>query len=717
MANITIISKQNGVGIVLPSGYVHIGDPDGDFVAEAGSITGYINIKRDIDDYYIAKELYYTSVKDSSGATIGTSGANCVSLLNSNYFNRTSKVQEIDNVNFQNTQAAGQALVLTDQNGSLRFSNEPITSSINGATGAITIASGNDNATVDTSGTTVTIEVDPQYIAETVKNVSGVTLAKGTPVKVTGAAGNTPEVIAADAATNYPAHFVLNEDLADDAEGMAIATGHINSVSVPDASIYTEGQEVFLGSSGGFTTTKPTGTNQIQKLGVILKVNTDNDTISGIIQGAGRVNDVPNIPRGNVWAGNSSGVATATDTAYIDIDNSRVGIGTSTPISSLQVAGAGYFSGETLADVGLDQAYYNVGLIIDEEDYILTKDGGSLRKLIGKTSDVIQIGQTNTSLIDGIALQPGTTDGYVSIYDNTTEYARFQSGKLGIGTTTPSEELHVVGQIKVDDGANPYTLPAADGSANYVLQTNGSGVVSWAQIDYTTDIANTPSIPVSGVDFDPVGTDNSTDLSVNANASDVLRINPGQILGAQDAGADKLAFWDDSASKLTYAAIGDNLTMTGATLSASVSSIPQSFSAPTNVGEFQDGARLIVDAYGTSPSATAGNLVNLAATNVSNVGAQSAAAAATGMLLVVTDAGTGDELLIEGVVKLSTTTTTALLPTTAKKGAPVYMSTTVGAVTTTAPSTAGDFVRVVGYVVDATNRTIYFKPDNTWLEL
>jgi len=335
MANITIISKQNGVGIVLPSGYVHIGDPDGDFVAEAGSITGYINIKRDIDDYYIAKELYYTSVKDSSGATIGTSGANCVSLLNSNYFNRTSKVQEIDNVNFQNTQAAGQALVLTDQNGSLRFSNEPITSSINGATGAITIASGNDNATVDTSGTTVTIEVDPQYIAETVKNVSGVTLAKGTPVKVTGAAGNTPEVIAADAATNYPAHFVLNEDLADDAEGMAIATGHINSVSVPDASIYTEGQEVFLGSSGGFTTTKPTGTNQIQKLGVILKVNTDNDTISGIIQGAGRVNDVPNIPQGNIWAGNSSGVATATDTAYIDIANSRVGIGTTTPSEKL----------------------------------------------------------------------------------------------------------------------------------------------------------------------------------------------------------------------------------------------------------------------------------------------------------------------------------------------------------------------------------------------
>jgi hypothetical protein len=139
--------------------------------------------------------------------------------------------------------------------------------------------------------------------------------------------------------------------------------------------------------------------------------------------------------------------------------------------------------------------------------------------------------------------------------------------------------------------------------------------------------------------------------------------------------------------------------------------------APTNAGEFQAGARLINDIYGTSPSATAGNLVNLAATNVSNVGAQSAAAAATGMLLMVTDAGTGDELVVEGVVRLSSTTTTALLPTNAKKGAPVYMSTTAGAVTNTAPSTAGDFVRVVGHILDATNRTIYFKPSVDWIEL
>ena len=422
------------------------------------------------------------------------------------------------------------------------------------------LTSGNDNASVSVDNGDLKIEVQPRYIYETVKNVTAGTLTKGTPVKVTGAAGNTPEVIAADAATNYPAHFILLEDISADSTGGAISHGHINQVSVPDASIYSEGDALYLASSGGWALAKPTGTNQIQKLGVVLKVDTVSDTISGIVQGAGRTNDIPNIPNGQAWIGNSSGVATPT----------------------------------TLATVATSGAY--------------------------------------------------------------------------------------------------------------------------------SDLSGTPTIPTSGVDFDPVGTDNSTDVSINANANDVLRMNAGQILGAQDAAADKLVFWDDSAGKLTYATIGTNLTMTDTTLSASgggggAANMSQTFSAPTNPGEFQNGARLVVDAYGTNPAATAGTLSFFGNTAAAAVGAQSAAAAATGMLTVVTDAGDSDELLVEGVVKMSTATTTTLLPTTAKKGVPVYMSTTAGAVTTTAPSGTGEFVRVVGHVVDATNRTIYFKPDNTWLEL
>lgn len=47
-------------------------------------------------------------------------------------------------------------------------------------------------------------------------------------------------------------------------------------------------------------------------------------------------------------------------------------------------------------------------------------------------------------------------------------------------------------------------------------------------------------------------------------------------------------------------------------------------------------------------------------------------------------------------------------------GVPLYVSTTPGSMTTTAPSSNGDYVRIVGYAIDAD--TIYFDPDKTWIE-
>jgi hypothetical protein len=46
-------------------------------------------------------------------------------------------------------------------------------------------------------------------------------------------------------------------------------------------------------------------------------------------------------------------------------------------------------------------------------------------------------------------------------------------------------------------------------------------------------------------------------------------------------------------------------------------------------------------------------------------------------------------------------------------GLPLYLSNTAGDFTTTAPTGAGDYVRVLGYKV-ATN-VVYFRPDNTWI--
>jgi hypothetical protein len=130
----------------------------------------------------------------------------------------------------------------------------------------------------------------------------------------------------------------------------------------------------------------------------------------------------------------------------------NVGIGTTSPLQTFDLNGVAYFRGGTAADFGVGDIPSDTAIIIDEGDYIYTRDNNNLRKLIGKSgSDIIYIGQTGTSLIDGISLQAGQS-GYVSIVNGDNgEYARFTGGSLGIGTTSPSQKLEVNGNVKADN--------------------------------------------------------------------------------------------------------------------------------------------------------------------------------------------------------------------------------------------------------------------------
>jgi hypothetical protein len=136
-------------------------------------------------------------------------------------------------------------------------------------------------------------------VYEEVKNVSGGFLAKGTPVHVTSSVGNTNEVIAASASVpdTMPATFILDQDLNDQEEGLGIVIGFINGVNTTP---FKEGQVVYVGENGGYTGTKPTGSSLIQNLGVVTKVAVNG---SGIVLGAGRSNDVPNLLNGEIFFG------------------------------------------------------------------------------------------------------------------------------------------------------------------------------------------------------------------------------------------------------------------------------------------------------------------------------------------------------------------------------------------------------------------------------
>tara|TARA_R100001163_G_C5036784_1_gene175771 strand:- start:6 stop:1241 length:1236 start_codon:yes stop_codon:yes gene_type:complete len=81
---------------------------------------------------------------------------------------------------------------------------------------------------------------------------------------------------------------------------------------------------------------------------------------------------------------------------------------------------------------------------------------------------------------------------------------------------------------------------------------------------------------------------------------------------------------------------------------------------------------------------------------------------ATRMLAVALGSNSGTSgMLLQGIFRKASHGFSA--------GAPLYVSTTAGAFTTTAPSGSGDYVRVVGYVIDS--NTIYFSPGTAWVEV
>lgn len=84
---------------------------------------------------------------------------------------------------------------------------------------------------------------------------------------------------------------------------------------------------------------------------------------------------------------------------------------------------------------------------------------------------------TETIQID--TYYPAPYGRYAELTTTSNTYLATDGGNVGIGTTTPSQKLQVVGNIRVGDDASGYTLPNTDGTANQVLQTDGSGIVTW----------------------------------------------------------------------------------------------------------------------------------------------------------------------------------------------------------------------------------------------
>jgi len=141
-------------------------------------------------------------------------------------------------------------------------------------------------------------------------------IAKGDPLYVSGFNSGSSIAIVdkADASdpNKMPSVGIATEAIASGATGEMIVIGVANSINVNG--IPSSGPNplvndvIYVASGGGLTSIKPTGTNLVQNVAIVLKASG-----SGSLQvtAIGRSNDLPNIPQGNVWLGDSNGVPTA----------------------------------------------------------------------------------------------------------------------------------------------------------------------------------------------------------------------------------------------------------------------------------------------------------------------------------------------------------------------------------------------------------------------
>jgi hypothetical protein len=140
----------------------------------------------------------------------------------------------------------------------------------------------------------------------TALNSTGATITKGSAVYISG---HTTETQVADAdnssASTMPAFGIAKDDIANGATGVIVLAGEITGINT---SAYSEGDELYVGTGGALTDTRPTGTALIQKIAKVTKAAASGELL---VMGAGRTNDVPNLADGKIWIGESTAVATA----------------------------------------------------------------------------------------------------------------------------------------------------------------------------------------------------------------------------------------------------------------------------------------------------------------------------------------------------------------------------------------------------------------------
>lgn len=368
-----------------------------------------------------------------------------------------------------------------------------------------------------------------------IRNTSGVTLLKGTPVYISGSTGANGNAYPADAsdANKMPASCIVAEDLIPNAVGLSLIGGEIEAVNTTG---YSAGTIVYVAEGGGWSASRPSGSNSIvQVLGVVTKEG---------VGGEGHIINqleatLPNIQTGYVWVGNGGNQPIATPTSSFS--------GGGGSIVGYATTGSNTFTGSQFIDggnklyiqrdvaganqylrLGATDNTYNFAFIVTGSDNNPGQQVWGINNAGGIWANSFDAGVVFNSYVsasNGVQIGRGTDDGIGKVGLNISRLSGqtgIQINQTGVGATWfVGTRENNNGNLIISSSANDRYIEFASSSGwmeVYANQTNFNNNVSFRG---TTQLRNVNTDLGNGyvAQFDSIS-------GSNANISGVMNLTP-----------------------------------------------------------------------------------------------------------------------------------------------------------------------------------------------
>ena len=304
---------------------------------------------------------------------------------------------------------------------------------------------------------------------------SGEALTKGDPLYISGSQGALPIVYKADSAdpAKMPVAYVAAETVNSGVGTRGIILGLIEGINLTG---YPAGTEVYVGSGGGWTSTRPTGSSIVQVLGYVTKEGSGG---KGLVLNPGPSN-LPNLPSGSAWVGNSDSIPTAVLTSSFHVSSSISSSYATTASYALQALSSSYSTNSLLLNSTASTVFATTGSNLFRGDQnitgsvsitgSLTVSGPNADVNLTATNIVLNAGTLRAPLLP-VSSPPGGALLNTVLIDalNGTLYVTSSlPGTGGGGTAGPTDRI-LTGSItaSVADGTNP-------SNPNFFLIQSGS---------------------------------------------------------------------------------------------------------------------------------------------------------------------------------------------------------------------------------------------------